>query len=261
MTKRIAIVLLAMFIIFSFSQICNAKDNIPAGSASETVVKKWITNSKNKDQLKKVGISKYISWYKNAKENSTTRMAIINAIEENKDANQVKEFVYSKVEVKETKDGKISKNIDATKLNDVPEEILRVLWRISGKAGDTVTEGIIKKAVDPDGENPESVVPDLKDPTGSDLETRAEYAPNLRTIDSEKISGVVGPIITIITDFGMIISVITLMVIGIKYMLGSAEERADYKNTLKPYVIGAVLLFGGSAIPQFIYKAIIYSPV
>lgn len=43
---------------------------------------------------------------------------------------------------------------------------------------------------------------------------------------------------------GSIISVITLIIIGIKYMIASAEERAEYKKTMKPYIIGAVLLFG-----------------
>jgi len=42
---------------------------------------------------------------------------------------------------------------------------------------------------------------------------------------------------------GSIISVITLIVIGIKYIVGSVEERAEYKKSLMPYVIGAVMVF------------------
>ena len=33
------------------------------------------------------------------------------------------------------------------------------------------------------------------------------------------------------------------MVIGIKYMMGSAEEKAEYKKTMIPYLVGAVILF------------------
>ena len=29
-----------------------------------------------------------------------------------------------------------------------------------------------------------------------------------------------------------------------KYMAGGVEERAEYKKTMLPYVIGAILLFG-----------------
>ena len=35
-----------------------------------------------------------------------------------------------------------------------------------------------------------------------------------------------------------------MQVIGIKYIMGSVEDKAEYKKTLKPYVIGAVLVFG-----------------
>ena len=47
---------------------------------------------------------------------------------------------------------------------------------------------------------------------------------------------------------GSAISVIVIVVIGIKYILGSVEERAEYKQTLKPYVIGAIFVFGISNI-------------
>ena len=33
----------------------------------------------------------------------------------------------------------------------------------------------------------------------------------------------------------------------------SVEEKATYKQTLLPYLIGAILLFTGSLIPQLIY--------
>ena len=39
-------------------------------------------------------------------------------------------------------------------------------------------------------------------------------------------------------------SVVALMIIGVKYMLGSVEEKAEYKKTMRPYVIGAFMLFG-----------------
>lgn len=53
---------------------------------------------------------------------------------------------------------------------------------------------------------------------------------------------------------GMVLSVIILILIGFKYMLGSIEEKAEYKKTLIPYIIGAFILFTGSTIPNIIYK-------
>lgn len=65
----------------------------------------------------------------------------------------------------------------------------------------------------------------------------------------QRINMVLGYIQTI----GSIISVIVLTIIGIKYIIGSVEEKAEYKKTLIPYFIGAVLLFAGANIVQIIY--------
>ena len=47
---------------------------------------------------------------------------------------------------------------------------------------------------------------------------------------------------------GFLISVGVLMVLGIKYMMGSAEEKAEYKKTFIPYIIGAIILFAAVSI-------------
>lgn len=64
-------------------------------------------------------------------------------------------------------------------------------------------------------------------------------------------------IIKIITSIGIVISVVVLIALGIKYMMGSVEERAEYKKTLIPYLIGAALLFAASTIAQIIYEVAI----
>ncbi len=58
----------------------------------------------------------------------------------------------------------------------------------------------------------------------------------------------------IIRMVGVVLSVLMLIVIGIKYMLGSTEEKADYKKSLLPYVIGAAIVFTGSVVPDIIYR-------
>ena len=37
-------------------------------------------------------------------------------------------------------------------------------------------------------------------------------------------------------------------------MIGSAEEKADYKKTMMPYIIGAVLRFGATTIANAVYN-------
>lgn len=61
-------------------------------------------------------------------------------------------------------------------------------------------------------------------------------------------------IIGVIQVIGIIISVIMLMVLGIKYMVGSVEEKANYKKSMIPYLVGAVLLFAASAVVKLLYN-------
>ena len=66
--------------------------------------------------------------------------------------------------------------------------------------------------------------------------------------DTQKITSVASTIVAIIRVIGIIVMVIVLIVIGIKYMVGSASERAEYKKTMLPYIIGAVIFFSLSQL-------------
>ena len=88
--------------------------------------------------------------------------------------------------------------------------------------------------------------------------TATEYRPNsvepdvaADGIDSVKDIG--NDILGIIRVVGTIVSVGMLIVLGIKYMMGSAEERAEYKKTLFPYLIGAVLIFAATTLADMVY--------
>ena len=69
-----------------------------------------------------------------------------------------------------------------------------------------------------------------------------------------EIENIGNSIITILTSIGIVVSVVTLIIIGIKYMIGSTEEKAEYKKSLMPYVIGAGLVFAASVIAQIVYN-------
>ena len=73
---------------------------------------------------------------------------------------------------------------------------------------------------------------------------------------SDKLVNKANILVSSIRVIGVILSVVILIIIGIKYMLGSVEEKAEYKNTLLPYLIGAFLVFTGSLIPQIIYDIV-----
>lgn len=66
----------------------------------------------------------------------------------------------------------------------------------------------------------------------------------------DKTSSLLGAINTI----GVTVSIIALIAIGIKYMLGSVEEKAEYKKTMIPYIIGFILLMTSTTVANLIYE-------
>ena len=70
------------------------------------------------------------------------------------------------------------------------------------------------------------------------------------SVNKTGMEDVAGNIVSIITTIGIIVAIIVLLVLGIKYMMGSAAEKAEYKKTMIPYLVGAVLIFGASAIAK-----------
>lgn len=65
-----------------------------------------------------------------------------------------------------------------------------------------------------------------------------------------------GKIIGAIQGFGSIVSLGVIIYIGIRYMIGSTEEKAMYKETMIPYFVGAILVFSGANIVGAIYNAL-----
>ena len=69
---------------------------------------------------------------------------------------------------------------------------------------------------------------------------------------TEDITNIGNKLIGIITTVGVVVAVIVLLILGIKYMMGSAQEKAEYKKTMIPYLVGALLIFGASAITMVV---------
>ena len=85
------------------------------------------------------------------------------------------------------------------------------------------------------------------------LESIGDYIPTNQDAPTKLINKA-NIILTIITNIGMILSVIVIAILGIKYMLGSVEEKAEYKKDLIPYFVGAVLLFSIIAIVKILQE-------
>lgn len=79
---------------------------------------------------------------------------------------------------------------------------------------------------------------------------------NTSLIEKTDVINISNSVIYIFSIIGSGVSVVTLIILGIKYMMGSLEQKAEYKKTLMPYIIGAVLIFGASVIAGMIFGSI-----
>ncbi len=88
----------------------------------------------------------------------------------------------------------------------------------------------------------------------SSILTPDSVTPTADTNAQLDLKNIGGKIIGGIQSVGTVVSVLILVVLGIKYMIGSAEERAEYKKSMIPYLVGSVLLFGAVTIASMVYK-------
>ena len=65
-----------------------------------------------------------------------------------------------------------------------------------------------------------------------------------------------GKIMTTIRNIAAIAAVIIIMVLGVKYMLGSIEEKAEYKKSFMPLIIGVVLVVAATTIASFLFNIV-----
>ncbi len=69
------------------------------------------------------------------------------------------------------------------------------------------------------------------------------------TTKASKITSTIGVI-------GIIVSVVTLILIGIKFMTGSIEEKAEYKKSMIPYLIGVFIFLTITQLLNIVVKII-----
>lgn len=67
-------------------------------------------------------------------------------------------------------------------------------------------------------------------------------------IDTGGLQNFSGILYNILLQIGVVIAVIAGLIIGIRFMMGGVEEKADIKQILIPYIAGCVVVFGGFGI-------------
>ena len=78
----------------------------------------------------------------------------------------------------------------------------------------------------------------------------------IQSIDESQLQKASGEVYNVFLVLGIAAAVIVGMVMGIKFITGSIDEKADVKNSLIPYVAGCVVVFGAFAIWKFVLNII-----
>lgn len=88
--------------------------------------------------------------------------------------------------------------------------------------------------------------------TGSGL-TKAFNGESSDTSDGEKfIENVIGSVLSAVRIIATGVSIIMISVLGIKYMSAAPTEKANIKNQLITFTIGAVIVVGTTSILKII---------
>lgn len=82
----------------------------------------------------------------------------------------------------------------------------------------------------------------------------SSYDPSNTDSSNHKTARIIGELVGIVRVVGTVVSLIVVVILGIKYMFGSTENKAKYKESMVPYVVGVVMLVAVVNILGILYK-------
>lgn len=72
-------------------------------------------------------------------------------------------------------------------------------------------------------------------------------------LDTTEMKNISNTLYNVLLSFGIIIAVVFATILGVQYMTAAAENKAQIKESLIPFFVGCIVVFGAFAI----WKAII----
>lgn len=83
----------------------------------------------------------------------------------------------------------------------------------------------------------------------SNIEAAANTTVNMGTLPQT-----IGKVIAYIRNAAIIIGVVIIIILGIKYMLGSVEEKAGYQKSFVPLIVGIIVVMAATSIASFLFS-------
>lgn len=78
-------------------------------------------------------------------------------------------------------------------------------------------------------------------------------------VDSDNSGALVaaaGKVVSLIRTFAVIAGVVIIVFLGVKFMMGSVEEKAEYKKSFIPLIVGIVVVMAASQIATMLFGII-----
>ena len=82
-----------------------------------------------------------------------------------------------------------------------------------------------------------------------------KITPGIGNVDSKDATGLTNmatKVISLIQVASVILAVILIAVFGFKFIMGSANEKADYQKSFIPLIVGLVVVFAATSIAKVI---------
>ena len=77
---------------------------------------------------------------------------------------------------------------------------------------------------------------------------------NTTNVDTTSLNAKAGKILAYIRNIAVIAGVIVITILGVKYMTGSLEEKAEYKKSFIPLIVGIIVIMAATAIATTIFS-------
>ena len=84
------------------------------------------------------------------------------------------------------------------------------------------------------------------------LEKETNNAAN--NVDMGKLPATVAKVIATIRNVSILVGVVIIIILGLKYMMGSVEEKAGYQKSFIPLIVGVVVIMAATSIASFLFN-------
>ncbi len=102
-----------------------------------------------------------------------------------------------------------------------------------------------------------SIVKNFANPTGDSVsEDIKDWNFSLDQEIPSKVIGVAGAFIAFLRNASAILTVLVITGLGIKYMLGSVQEKAEYKKSFLTIIIGVSVIALTTAVVDLIFRVV-----